>query len=247
MKVIILAAGRGSRMGEKTANLPKCMMELAGKTLLDRCITSLLVAGIERQEIAIVTGYKREAIKVQGVNYFHNAEWERTNMFISLTKAAEWLKKEPCIISYADIVFDPDVIKKLTLATGEFAITYYTGYWELWSKRFENPLEDLETFKIKEGKLVEIGLKPQSKEEVQGQYMGLLRFTPSGWAKIEEAVKLPMPKPVMKLDMTTLLQHLIKLGNTIEVIKTDELWLECDNQVDVQVYEKEYHDFLIKN
>jgi choline kinase len=220
------------------------MMELGGKTIIDRCIENLTAAGIERPEISIVTGYKREAIAIAGVNYFHNAEWESTNMFVSLTKAAEWLKQEPCIISYADIVFAPSVIKKLTQATGEFAITYYTGYWDLWSKRFENPLEDLETFKIQDGKLVEIGLKPQSKEEVQGQYMGLLRFTPAGWAKIEEAIKLPMPKTVAKLDMTTLLQHLIKLGNTIEVIKTDELWLECDNQFDIEVYEREYSVLL---
>ncbi|GHU39663.1 transferase [Spirochaetia bacterium] len=231
-------------MGEKTANLPKCMMELCGRTLIDRCVDNLQKAGIQLPEIAIVTGYKKDEIKIEGVTYFHNAEWENTNMFISLTMAAEWLKKEPCIICYSDIVFDPGVITKLIYASGDFVITYYTGYWELWSKRFENPLDDLETFKIENNYLAEIGLKPGSKEEVHGQYMGLLRFSPSGWAIIEEAIKLPMPKPLAKLDMTTLLQHLIKLGNTIEVIKTDELWLECDNQNDIEVYEKDYCDSL---
>ncbi|MDR1583592.1 MAG: phosphocholine cytidylyltransferase family protein [Prevotellaceae bacterium] len=246
MKVIILAAGRGSRMGKKTANLPKCLMELGGKTLLERCIDTLQAAGIESSEIAIVTGYRREAITIKGVHYFHNDDWENTNMFVSLTKASEWLTKEPCIVSYADIVFSPDVIRKLDCATSEFAITYYTGFWKLWSKRFENPLDDLETFKMQDGKLVEIGMKPFSKEDVQGQYMGLLRFTPSGWEKIEEAIKLPMPKTVAKLDMTTLLQHLINHGNTIETIGTDDLWLECDNQNDIEVYEKEYSWFLYK-
>ena len=67
--------------------------------------------------------------------------------------------------------------------------------------------------------------------------MGLLKFEPSGWGKIEEAVKLPMPKPVERLDMTTLLQHLIDLGHNVEAIETSDLWLECDNEHDVALYE----------
>lgn len=244
MKAIILAAGRGSRMNEGTADIPKCMVQLCGKTLLDYCLESLLSAGFERSDIGIVTGYKREKIQVEGVRYFYNADWEKTNMFISLTMAKEWLQNDTCIVSYSDIVYHPAVIKKLMGDNGEIAITYYTGYWELWSKRFAKPLEDLETFKITSGKLIEIGKKPISKEDVQGQYMGLLCFTPLGWQIIEEAVKKPMPKTLECLDMTTLLQHLLTLGYDVNTIPTDELWLECDNQYDIQLYEKDFSELL---
>jgi choline kinase len=237
MKAIILAAGRGSRMGEKTANMPKCMMELWGRPLIEHCVDSLKGAGFAASDIGIVTGYRQEMICVPEVNYFHNADWESTNMFVSLTMAAAWLHTEPCVVSYADIIFSEKAVKKLMAADSEFAITYYTGFWELWSKRFADPLEDLETFRLETGKLVEIGKKPKNREEVQGQYMGLLKFSPSGWRKIEEAVKLPMPKTIAKLDMTTLLQHLLGLGYAIEAIETGELWLECDNERDVALYE----------
>ena len=240
MKAIILAAGRGSRMGEGTANLPKCMMKLWGKTLLEHCLDSLQKAGFVPNDIGIITGYKSEMIQIKDVYYFHNADWEKTNMFISLKKAAEWLRSEPCIVSYSDIVFSPEAVKKLRNSSKEFSITYYTGFWELWANRFSYPLDDLETFKQEGGKLLEIGKKPSSKEEIQGQYMGLLKFEPSGWKKIEEAITLPMQKPVEKLDMTTLLQHLISLNHTVEVIETSELWLECDNQNDIEIYEKLY-------
>jgi choline kinase len=240
MKAIILAAGRGSRMEEGTANLPKCMMKLWGKTLLEHCLDSLQKAGFAPNGIAIVTGYKSEMINIKDVHYFHNTDWEKTNMFISLTKAAEWLRSEPCVVSYSDIIFSPEAAKKLMKSNQEFSITYYTEFWELWSKRFEDPLNDLETFKLNEGRLFEIGNKPSSIEEIQGQYMGLLKFEPSGWEKIEQAVTLPMPKPVEKLDMTTLLQHLITLNHYIEVIETSELWLECDNRNDIEIYEKLY-------
>jgi len=238
MKAIVLAAGRGSRMESGTANIPKCMMTLGGITLIDRCVDTLKQAGFEASDIGIVTGYKSELIKIDGVKYFHNADWENTNMFVSLTMAEDWLKSEPCIVCYSDIVFSPDVVKLLMTSDSELAITYYTGFWELWSKRFENPLEDIETFKMRAGKLIEIGKKPIDKSEVEGQYMGLLRFTPAGWKISIDS--LPAPKPTAKLDMTTLLQHLITLGHNIDVIKTGELWLECDNQNDISIYERDF-------
>ena len=238
MKAIILAAGRGSRMGEGTENIPKCMMTLGGRTLLDRCIDSLKQAGFESSDIGIVTGYKREKIQIKDVQYFHNADWANTNMFFSLTMAGELLKKEPCIVCYSDIVFSPNAIKMLIKSDSEFAITSYTEFWNLWQIRFDNPLDDLETFKLSDGRLVEIGNKPLCKDEVQGQYMGLLRFTPFGWEKVIQATRISMPKPLAKLDMTTLLQHLINLGHEIEVVETNDLWLECDNLYDIQIYER---------
>jgi choline kinase len=243
MKTIILAAGRGSRMGEGTANIPKCMMMLGGKTLISRCVETLEDADIPRKEIGIVTGYRAEEVEqhVLGVQYFRNAEWETTNMFISLTKARDWLLNEPCIVCYSDIVFNKNAIIKLKNSQAKIALTYYSKYWELWEKRFENPLDDLETFKESKGKLLEIGRKPHSRDEVKGQYMGLLRFEPQGWQIVEEAIKKPMPKSVERLDMTTLLSHLLNLGTEIETIRTDELWLECDNLNDIKIYEQEYN------
>lgn len=245
MKVIILAAGRGSRLGERTANLPKCMCKLCGRTLLDRCIESLEKGGTDRSEIAVVTGYKSELIKIDGANYFHNADWEKTNMFMSLTKASEWLEKEPCIVCYSDVVFSPNVIKRLVKTTGDLVVPYYTGYWELWSMRMEDPLDDLETFKLNDkSQLTEIGLHPKKRGDIQGQYMGIIKFTPKSWAAALETIKRPLPKTVEKLDMTTLLNGMIKDGNVIEAFPNDEMWLECDTGDDIEFYEKEFTDKL---
>lgn len=240
MKAIILAAGRGSRMGELTAERPKCMCMLAGKTLLERCMESLISAGFNRQDIGIVTGYQRELLQEEGVTYFHNADWENTNMFVSLTTAAEWLEKEPCVVVYSDIVFSANAVKLLSESTAPLALTYYTGFWELWKTRMNDPMSDLETFRLTgDGRyLVEIGKKPSCHEEIQGQYMGLIRFTPESWAWVQRTICRPLPKTVSKLDMTTLLQALLEDGYPIETIATSDLWLECDTQQDVETYER---------
>ena len=177
MKAIILAAGRGSRMNKGTENKPKCLMKLCGQSLLEYGIKSLLKAGFERGDIAIVTGYKKEQIQVDGIKCFHNPNWAETNMFISLTMAREWLLSQPCVVCYGDICYSADAVKKLRESPAKLTITYFSGYWELWSQRFQNPLDDLETFKLNHGELMEIGQKPSSKEEVQGQYMGCLLYT----------------------------------------------------------------------
>ena len=247
MKIIILAAGRGSRLGERTKDRPKCMCTLCGRTLLDRCLDTLEQAGVSRSDIGIVTGYRSDMFQVRDVVYFHNADWESTNMFRSLTMAKDWLERETCIVCYSDIVFAPETVRLLADCSVPLAITSYSGYWDVWKLRMENPLEDLETFRTdEEGKLLEIGLKPDSAADIQGQFMGLLRFTPESWKWVEETIKHPLPKAVDKLDMTTLLQGMLRLGYAIQTIPTSALWLECDSERDIEVYEERFAKELTK-
>lgn len=246
MKVIILAAGRGSRMKSSTEVLPKGMVSVFKKPILQHCIETLEKSGIQRKDIAIVTGYNQEKITFENVTYFHNEIWADTNMFYSLTQGSEWLSKEPCIMCYSDILFSTEPILKLMESKADLAMTSYSGFWDLWESRFENPLEDLETFILNEGVLTEIGAKPQSKEQVMGQYMGLLKITPKSWTDIQNVVKKPMKKTVEKLDMTTLLHQLLYYGHDISVLNCHDLWLECDNEADVELYEKKYKDTFTK-
>ena len=71
MKGLILAAGRGRRMGKITSNSHKCLVEVHGFKLLDLQISAMLKAGIN--EIGIVTGYNSHLLKKDSIiRYFHN-------------------------------------------------------------------------------------------------------------------------------------------------------------------------------
>jgi choline kinase len=238
MKAIILAAGRGSRMKNLTDERPKCLVEFRGKPLLDRQIEALRAAGIE--DIAIVTGYKRELLVGYGHVEFHNARWAETNMVSSLVCAAEWLHSEPCIVSYSDIFYSPAAIQSLMTSNALLALTYDPNWLELWAQRFNDPLLDAETFRLtSENTLAEIGNKPKTIEEVQGQYMGLLRFTPEGWAEVVRIRSGLTSEQCDSMHMTGTLQKVIEAGRIkAAAIPYSGEWGEFDSAEDIAALEK---------
>lgn len=237
MKAIILAAGRGSRMKNMTDDRPKCLVELRGKALLEWQLASLHEAGIS--EIAIVTGYKRELLAGRTSVEFYNPRWAETNMVSSLVCAQEWLQTEPCIVSYSDIFYEASAVESLMASQARLAVTYDPHWLALWEKRFGDPLLDAETFRLKpDGTLAEIGNKPQSVNEVQGQYMGLLRFTPEGWAEVVRIRSGLTGAECDRMHMTGTLQKVIEAGQVpVAAVSYEKPWGEVDSVDDLKQYE----------
>jgi choline kinase len=236
VRAIILAAGRGSRMKNLTEDRPKCLVELRGKALLDRQVETLRAAGIA--EIAIVTGYKRELLSQRGLVEFHNERWAETNMVSSLSCAESWLRDGPCIVSYSDIFYEVSAIQSLMTCNALLAVTYDPNWLDLWTRRFGDPLLDAETFRLNPDQTVaEIGNKPTSLDKIQGQYMGLLRFTPEGWTEMVRIRLGLMSDQSDNIQMTNILQRIIDAGLVaIMAVPYAEAWGEIDSLEDLTKY-----------
>jgi L-glutamine-phosphate cytidylyltransferase len=237
MRAVILAAGRGSRMAHLGEDRPKCLVQLAGKPLIERQIAALRHGGAD--EIGIVRGYRAEMIDYPDFSSFTNSRWAETNMVMSLVTAAEWLRSGPVIVSYADIFYRGEVVRGLASSAGELVIAYDRAWRQLWSRRFADPLADAETFRIdSNGHLLEIGGRATDIEDVTGQYMGLLKFTPRPWSTIETLLHELDPATRDHLDMTGLLRRLLHEKQfAINTYGTDGQWGEIDNPEDVALYE----------
>lgn len=233
MKAIILAAGRGSRLCNLTQDKPKCMVELKNKPLLHWQIEALNGAGIN--DIYIVSGYLKDKIVANNIKLLENTRWYETNMVMSLLIAKVLLFEDTCIISYADIVYPTETIQILAQhKDDDLVITYNTQWFDLWKERFENPLSDAESFKIdNNGYLLEIGKKTNSLDDIQGQYMGLLKFTPKGSQIIIDYVNSLPKEKQDRLDMTSLLNQLIENNIKIKAIPIQGKWYEIDNENDL--------------
>jgi L-glutamine-phosphate cytidylyltransferase len=237
IRAVILAAGRGSRMGERGDDRPKCLLELEGKPLIERQIAALRRGGVD--EIAVVRGYRAEMIDFPGLCYFANKRWAETNMVMSLVAAALWMRSGPVIVSYADIFYRSELVRGLIDSPGQLLICYDRAWRRLWSRRFADPLVDAETFRINaNGQLLEIGGKTTRIEDIGGQYMGLLKFTPPAWSAVEALLSTLDAPSRDRLDMTALLRRLL-LGNALPIgtFGTDGQWGEIDNPEDVTLYQ----------
>jgi L-glutamine-phosphate cytidylyltransferase len=240
MKGIILAAGRGSRMGSLTSNLPKCRTLLFGKELINWQLDALTDAGLS--EIAIIRGYLSETFDFN-VTYFENKRWANTNMVSTLISANQWLEAETNIISYADIVYSSDSVLSLIGAKGDIVITYDPNWFDLWSLRFKDPLSDAETFKIRDDVITEIGNKAISIQEIEGQFMGLIKITVNGWKKISQYLNGYSSIEIDQMDMTMLLSGLINYGVDIHATPISDKWMEVDSESDLKIYQKEYKSY----
>jgi len=237
VRAVILAAGRGSRMGHLGDDRPKCLVELEGRPLIERQIAALYRGGVHK--IGVVRGYRAEMIERPGLFYFANERWAETNMVMSLAAAAPWLGSGPVIVSYADIFYHSDLVRGLAAASGQLVISYDRAWRRLWTRRFADPLSDAETFRIDDaGELLEIGGKTTRIEEIEGQYMGLLKFTPPAWNAVETLLGTLDAVTRNRLDMTGLLRRLLAGNNLpINTFATDGQWGEIDNPEDVALYQ----------
>lgn len=235
-KGLILAAGRGSRLGKLTKNFPKPLVSVAGKRLIDWQMESLKTVGIS--DISIVTGYQADAFSDIDAKKINNPYWESSNMVRSLLCADELLSSAVTIISYGDILYHPDIVNSLIKYENDLCISYDTKWYELWSERFENILDDAESFTHKNGYLLSIGKKVVKTKLIQGQYMGLLVIDPDSWASVKEYLNTIGDIKINALDMTALLSQLLSKGMPIKVESVNGCWVEVDNQDDILLYEE---------
>lgn len=121
MQAIMLAAGKGSRLGKYTKNNTKCMLDVHGETLLERAIDALLEAGIK--DFILVLGYKKDNVKKFikekeldkkiNITYVDNDMYDTTNNIYSLYLAKDYLIQDDTILLESDLIYDKSIIKKL--------------------------------------------------------------------------------------------------------------------------------------
>lgn len=122
MQALILAAGMGSRLGKYTQDSTKCMVCVAGKTLLERIFDSIRLAGINR--VVIVDGYCAEkleehALEIAGndldITFVQNKQYNVTNNIYSLYLASEYMMEDDTVLFESDLIFDIDIIKDMVM------------------------------------------------------------------------------------------------------------------------------------
>jgi choline kinase len=174
MKSVILAAGKGTRLAPLTDNLPKPMVDVAGRPLLLRTLDRLAAAGIRGADVIVVTGYRQEAIRARldkegfsACQTVYNPRWEDWNNFYSLLVAREAVNGDGLLQIDGDVLFDEKVIPRMLAAPGPGCLSIDV-----------RPELDPETMKVEsdgQGRIQRISKKLDPKTSA-GEYIGLTRI-----------------------------------------------------------------------
>ena len=247
-RLIILAAGQGKRLRPLTNNLPKCMIEIHGKPILQWQVESARQAGID--DIIIVRGYLSNTINISGVTYVENPRYAETNMVETLVCARDYIS-ELTVVSYGDILYERQILERIFKSKNEISVVVDKKWKPYWKKRFGNPLNDAETMIIDStGKIIEIGQKPKSINEIHAQYIGLTAFRGNGLRALKniynqekEAFQrgenfICKERDLSQLYMTDLIQGIIDADCRVTHVPVSGSWLEIDSLEDFKLAEQ---------
>lgn len=244
MKAIILAAGKGTRLNKYTQDLPKGMLKFGNQTIIERQINMYRSCGID--DIVVIKGYKENKINYESVKYYMNSEYEDTNMVMTLLKAKKEFDDD-VIVSYSDILFDRNMLYTMIHNKDDFAVAVDDNWMFYWMKRYGKIDYDTESLRINiEDNITSLGKESPDIEEINGRYVGILKFSKSGLKKIADIWEKDYPyyldkpwkqsgKNIRKAYMTDLLQAIIEDGEHVRAVKFQNGWIEFDTNED---YEK---------
>ncbi|MFN8390036.1 MAG: phosphocholine cytidylyltransferase family protein [Bdellovibrionota bacterium] len=239
-KIILLAAGKGSRLKPLTDDRPKCMVEYQGKPLLRHLLETIRCCGL--RDITVVDGYQATVIDAPDCKRYSNTRFDSTNMVESLFSAESELSGDDVIVSYTDIIYLPRVLKAIINAKDEFSVVIDTKWRQLWKQRMEDPLQDAETLKLDSaGYIIELGKKPQTYDDIQGQYIGLFKIradaleTVCDFYHALDRTQSYDGKDFENMYMTTFIQLIIDKLMPVRAVKIDGGWLEVDAPSDLNL------------
>ena len=229
MQLIVLSAGRGSRLPKKFRNKPKCLVKLNSKPLL--LYNENFFSHFKNK--IIVTGFKQKYLKKIsekiGFTNVINKKYSSTNMVYSLFLAKKKINDDVGIV-YGDIIFSDSVYE--LLKPKKNIIPVNVNWYKNWKKRMStnNIFKDAENIVVKKSSLVEIGTKINKNKIPKYQFMGIVKLRKQTFLKCYNFFKKLNNK---KIDMTSFLN--LCIANKImslKVQKYKKYWYEIDSQSD---------------
>ena len=239
-KALIIAAGLGSRLKKHTENLPKCMLDFGGRTLLQRQLEVYKKCGVN--DISVIRGYKKNKINYKGLKYFENTDYQNNNILNSIFYAEEVINGN-IIISYSDILFEPMVVKRTLESNHDISVVVDIDWRGYYVGRKDHPISEAENVIFNsDNEVVKIGKINTGKEEVHGEFIGMIKLTNRGanifkqhfhrLKKIYWNKPFQRAKTFQKAYLTDFIQELVDIGIKVHCVIIESGWKEIDTVED---------------
>ncbi|HUG35505.1 MAG TPA: isocitrate lyase/phosphoenolpyruvate mutase family protein [Candidatus Limnocylindrales bacterium] len=251
VRAVIIAAGSGKSLLPLTEDRPKCMLDIKGRTILERQIETLRTCGIH--DIVVVRGYRKDRVALAGVRYFDNDRYDETGELASLF-AAEPVLSGRILFLYGDILFEQALLEKLLRADADCAVAVDRA-WVAERDRLlplSKPLDLVVTDRaptpglraLPEGggdTVRRVGQRV-APESATGEFIGMALFSERGTEVMRQARNESAARrgpfheadDVERAAFTDLLQELVDRGEPVQCVDVYKGWIEVDTFEDYQ-------------
>ena len=243
MRAIILAAGSGLRLGQHTKDIPKPLLDLNGKSILERQISLLRQHGIN--EIFVVTGYQREKHTLKDIEYIFNPRYAETEQLASMMVARTKISDDVLVI-FGDIVFDEQILQQILVSNDDIGIAIDLDWEKSYNERPDNPKSLADKVLIYQKKIQQISAKITSlsmKNQQIGEFLGVIKLSRRGskimvqkYQELERSHKGKFhdASSLEKAKLVDILQELIDSKIEIYPIPITGKWCEIDTPKDLE-------------
>ena len=243
MRAIILAAGCGLRLNQHTKEIPKALLDLNGKSILERQISLLREYGVN--EIFVVTGYKREKYVLKDIEYIFNPRYSETEQLASMMVARTKIFDDVLVI-FGDILFDSQILQQILASNDDIAMAIDLNWEKSYNEGLCNshPLD--EPVLINQKKVLRISYKQTDtmiENQTVGEFLGVIKLSANGSRtiikKYEELEKSHVGRfhdanSLEKAKLADILQELIDSKIEISFIAVNGKWCEIDTPKDLE-------------
>ena len=235
-KAVILAAGEDKSLFPLTDEIPKTLLDIKGKTILERQVQLLRSVGIH--DIAVVRGYKKHRIDYPDLQYFDNDAYEDSGSLVSLLSAVDYLDTDT-IVLYGDILFESEILARLLESKADTTLVVDRG----WKKRYQDSKEghalQPELTTLAEGeettRVVGIGM---AESDLSSEFIGLAKLSVNSLEILDNVYKniyLKNPEQTFhsssslrQASLLDFVQELIEQHETINALEIWRSWIDID-------------------
>jgi L-glutamine-phosphate cytidylyltransferase len=252
VKAIIIGAGRGSRLRHLTEEIPKTLVPILGRPMLDGILEALAAGGLRPPNVVFICGYLAGTIRARypALTYVENPEWERNNILASLMYARDHMA-DGFVSTYADIVYRPAAVEALVRSPHDLTVICDTAWRRRYVGRSQHPETDAEKLRAEGSRVVEISRRIPS-ELASGEFIGVMKASPAGAVRLARAFDEARAafagqvfregRTFEKAYLIDLLQWMIEQGEVIHRVDTDGGYMEIDTLEDAALSESWWAD-----
>jgi L-glutamine-phosphate cytidylyltransferase len=243
MRAVIIGAGRGSRLQHRTDELPKTLVPVLGRPMLEHILDALEVAGFRRSDVVFVCGYAEDVVRARypEFTYVRNADWANNNILASLLCAREHLLNG-FVSTYADIVYDGDIARRVAESPYDLCLGCDTAWRRRYVARSQHPETDAEKLRAEGSRVVELSRRLAS-EAASGEFIGVMKASPAGARRLIDGYDTARARDqggayregrsFPKAYLIDLLQELLEAGVEMHREDTPGAYMELDTLEDL--------------